>query len=447
MRLKVPWVAGRILNMLGIPHPYLTSSLPGVGGSIKQRPEDFAVEEVPLYTPSGRGEHTYFEIEKTDLSTPEALERLGRGLDVEVKEFGYAGLKDRKGITRQTISIQGVDPGKVAALSLPQITILWVKPHQNKLRIGHLRGNRFRICIRDVAPDAQQKVEPILSALVEKGVPNYFGPQRFGNRGDAQRVGRDFLKREDRAAIRRILGHPSLTEHNPNVVRARTHFMAGEWQEAQASFPTTYREERRVLGYLIKAGENYSGARKRLRHSTRKLYFTAYQSYLFNVTLAERLERAGGDLEKLFEGDVAFLHRNGAVFRVDDVAKEQPRAAAFEISASGPIFGKKMPFPGGVGGEIEKGILDREGISVIDFHQLMPKLRLEGGRRPLRVRVEDLHWRLDGSILHLEFFLPKGSYATTVLREVLKNEVVPEAFYEDGEAQRHRLWRPSRPDA
>jgi tRNA pseudouridine13 synthase len=406
-------------------------------------PEDFVVEEVPLYAPSGRGEHTYFEIEKIDLSTPEALERLGRELDVEVREFGYAGLKDRKGITRQTISIQGVDPEKIATLSLPQITVLWVKAHQNKLRIGHLRGNRFRICIRDLPPDAEQKVVPVLDALVEKGAPNYFGPQRFGNRGDAQRVGRDFLKREDRAAIRRILGHPSSTEHNPNVVLARTHFMAGEWEEARAAFPSTYREERRILDYLIKAGENYAGAKKRLRDITRKLYFTAYQSYLFNVTLAERLEKMEGDLGTLLEGDVAFLHRNGAVFRVEDLTKEQPRAKAFEISVSGPIFGKKMPFPGGVGGEIERGILDREGILVTDFHQLMPKLRLEGGRRPLRVKVEDLSWRFEGSTLYLDFFLPKGSYATVILREVMKNEVVPDAYYEDGEGQRHRLWRPS----
>src|SRR5262249_3557815 len=146
-------------------------------------PGDFMVEEVPLYLPSGRGEHTYFEIEKTDLSTPEALERLGRALNQDVKAFGYAGLKDRKGITRQTISIQGVDPDTVLGITVPQISILWARLHQNKLRIGHLKGNRFRICIRGVLPEAEKLIQPILGVLLEKGVPNYFGPQRFGNRG------------------------------------------------------------------------------------------------------------------------------------------------------------------------------------------------------------------------------------------------------------------------
>jgi tRNA pseudouridine13 synthase len=428
--------------MLGIPHPYLTPALPGIGGTIKSQPDDFLVAEVPLYVPCGRGEHTYFEIEKVDLSTPEAIERLRRVLGVEGRDFGYAGLKDRKGITRQTMSIAGIEPEKLLRLDVPQIRILWAKLHKNKLRIGHLKGNRFRVRIRGVCPGARDRAERILGVILEQGIPNYFGPQRFGNRGDAHWVGRDFLKRDARAAIRRILGHPSATEQNPNVVRARELFMAGDFRGALAAFPSAYREERRLLAYFLKAGENYAGAKRHLGQAPKKLYHTAYQSYIFNVALAERMERTGRALGTLFEGDIACLHQNGAVFRVVDPAAEAARASAFEISPTGPIFGKKMPQPGGVEAEIEAGILGREGLLATDFHQLMPRLHLEGGRRPFRVRPGDVHLELDGSDLCLQFFLPKGSYGTTLLREIMKNDVVPDAFYAGGEEAKHRLWRP-----
>lgn len=428
--------------MLGIPHPYLTPALSGIGGRIKTVPSDFIVSEVPLYTPCGRGEHTYFEVEKVDLSTLEALQRLARALDVDVRDLGYAGLKDRKGVTRQTLSIAGVDPGRVLALDVPQIRVLWAELHTNKLRIGHLRGNRFEVRLRDVCPDAEARARAVFRVIEERGVPNYFGPQRFGNRGNAHRIGRALLVRDHEAAVARILGHPATTEHNPDVVEARRAFMRGELAAALSLFPPTYREERRLLGYLLQAGTNYGGAVRRLGDVARRLYATAYQSYLFNLALARRLDVASGDLGALLEGDVAHLYRNGACFRVTDAAEAMERSRTFEIGPSGPIFGLKMLAPEGVEGRIEEEILAAEGLRSSDFHQLAQQLHLEGGRRPFRVLAEDLKWRIEGTDLSIEFFLPKGSYATTLLRELMKNERVPDAFYEDGEGEKHRLWRP-----
>lgn len=429
-------------GMLGIPHPYLTAHLPGVGGEIKRSLEDFIVEEVPLYYPSGKGEHTYFEIEKTDLSTLEALDRLARALDVSVESFGYAGLKDRKGITRQMVSLAHCPPERVEALELPQIRVLWAKLHSNKLRVGHLRGNRFRIWVRGLADPEASRVEAVVGLLLSLGIPNYYGPQRFGNRGDAHRIGRALLTGNDQEAVERILGRPSSDENNPQVVRARECFMEGDYRGALLSFPGTYREERRLLGYLTQPGANFAGARRRLGNTSKKLYFTAYQAYLFNLVVAERLRRRPLCLSALLEGDLAFLHRNGAVFLVTDAAHEQPRADAFEVSPSGPIFGKEMPHPQGEPLEMEHQILQREGLPLTQFHQLMPKLHLEGGRRPLRIAVEHLSWRLEGRDLYLEFTLSKGSYATTFIREITKNDAVPQGFYEDYEEEKHGLWRP-----
>ena len=151
------------------------------------------MEEIPLYQPCGEGEHVYLRIEKRDLSTMEAVRILGHKLGRPPREFGYAGLKDRKGVTQQTISLGGVSVDEVRSLELEKIEILSVKRHLNKLRLGHLKGNRFRIRIRGVAADAEELAEPIFRLIGELGLPNYFGPQRFGNRGDSHWIGRAFL--------------------------------------------------------------------------------------------------------------------------------------------------------------------------------------------------------------------------------------------------------------
>jgi len=416
--------------MIGIPHRYLTQGLPGTAGVIRAELDDFNVAEVPLYAACGEGEHVYFEIEKRDLSTLEALEWIATRLDRPVRDFGYAGLKDRKGVTRQTLSISGVDETIIENLEVPKVRVLGVYRHTNKLRVGHLRGNRFVIRIREVGPGALATASAVLAVVGQTGLPNYFGPQRFGNRGDAQWIGGALLRHDARAAVRRILGCPAPTEHNPHVVAARFLFLQYRWREALERFPASYREERRMLHYLLRAGEKYAGAIKQLRAPILRLYYSAFQSWLFNRILERRLEEAGGALGPLWPGDIAWIHRNGAVFRVEDPDAEASRVARFEISASGPLFGRKTVHAGGRQGEIEADALAEVGVRASDFHQLQQRCQLDGGRRPLRVPVEDLSCDLDGDGLVLRFFLPKGSYATTLLREVMKNEEVPEGYLE-----------------
>ncbi len=415
--------------MIGIPHRYMTAGVSGIGGRLKEQLEDFIVEEVPLYHPVDHGEHTFFEVEKSDLSTLEAVERIAYQLSVDVGEFGFAGLKDRKAITRQVISVRLVPPERVLALRLGQVNVLWARLHTNKLRIGHLLGNRFRIRVRGVDPDPD-RVAVLIDQIQRDGLPNFYGPQRFGNRGDAFRIGRALLKTNYGYAVRRLLGYPSSTEHNPHVVEARTRFMAGDLAGAYEGFPKSYRQERRILEFLLRSPGNWKGAARRFSEPVRKLYFSAYQSFLFNRILDSRLGESGNSPGKLFVGDLAWIHRNGAVFRVVRPEDEQRRADAFEISPSGPIFGMKMIQPEGLQARIERDLLAEEGLLPTSFHRLMPGLHMEGGRRPFRVPVRELKHRLEGGDLHLEFFLPKGSYATTFLREIMKREESPPG-YED----------------
>src|SRR5690242_11250169 len=121
-----------------MPLPYLTSDFPGIGGRIKQRPQDFFVQEVPLYEPSGQGEHVYCEIQKSGIPTFEAIHRIAAALQISSRDIGYAGLKDARAVTRQIFSIQGVTPEQVMSLKIPDMTIHWADRHGNKLRLGHL---------------------------------------------------------------------------------------------------------------------------------------------------------------------------------------------------------------------------------------------------------------------------------------------------------------------
>jgi tRNA pseudouridine13 synthase len=367
------------------------------------------------------------DIEKTDLSTFEALERLGAALACEPREFGFAGMKDRKGITRQRVSIQGVDPERALAVKVPKIRVLDAKRHRNKLRIGHLRGNRFHIVVREVDPDAAvaERVESVLARIREVGMPNYYGPQRFGVRGEAQTIGRCLMRGDSRGAVYDILGRPYESERNPQIVAARYLFLQYRWYEALRLLPGSYRDEKRMLQYLLDHGPDWDGAIRGLRGNVFRLYLTAYQAYLFNLVLEARMRAVGGELGRFFDGDIAFLHRNGACFIVDDVASLAERSANFEISPSGPMFGSQMLRPPrGLAAQIEAEIVAREKLTDQDLDRL-EGFHLTGGRRPLRVCPEDIEWSLEGSDLTLRFSLPRGCYATTLLRELMKNDEAP----------------------
>ena len=178
--------------------PTLTSSLAGVGGTVRYTPEDFLVEEIPLYEPCGEGQHVYVRFEKRGMATHRLLDNISRQLHVSPRTIGYAGMKDAHAVTRQTISIDGIDPSQVEKLNIPGATVLSVSRHRNKLKLGHLAGNRFKIRIRNVDREAQVAAQTILEILQQRGVPNYFGEQRFGIRNNTHRLGLALLKGDGR---------------------------------------------------------------------------------------------------------------------------------------------------------------------------------------------------------------------------------------------------------
>jgi tRNA pseudouridine13 synthase len=336
--------------------PYLTETTPGVGGEIRSRPEDFRVEEHPLYLPCGDGEHLYLKVTKQSLSTPQLVTRLASELGVKAYRIGVAGLKDARAVTTQMVSVQGLTAEAVGRLRLDDrlMSIGVLGRHRNRLRTGHHAGNTFHIVIRGVHATAADRVPVVFVELSRRGVPNYFGPQRQGRTGKNYEIGAQLL-----------------------TDRAR---------------------------------------RARLPRTKRLWYLHAYQSFLFNRILANRISR----IDQMMAGDWAMKHTNGACFMVEDVETEQKRADVFEISPTGILFGSRAPWASGVPGDIERATAAESGHSTESLSEAAKACGFRGERRPVRVPLQDVNWVLDGDALMISFRLPPGAYATSVLRELMK---------------------------
>ncbi|QOI99605.1 MAG: tRNA pseudouridine(13) synthase TruD [Phycisphaeraceae bacterium] len=410
-----------------IPARYLTADIPGTGGRIKQRPEDFLVDEVPLYEPAGTGEHIYLLVEKRNLATFEMLDVIARHFGVRRDAVGHAGLKDRVAITRQVVSVH--TPGKVPedfpSLRHERLAVLWTDLHANKLRVGHLRGNRFSIRVRGVEPAAVLHARRVLDRLARTGVPNRFGEQRFGAALTNHLVGRAVLLADWDAAARELLGPGDLA---PDIHReARACFEAGDLAGAMGLYPSVCRAERAVLRVLLRGGSAERAFRS-LDAASVRFFLSAFQSAVFNRVLDARIE--AGSLASLAPGDLAMKLDNRAVFAVDEAVASDPgtadRLARLEISPTGPLWGPSMMRAAGITDLAEAVALDATGLTpeaLSAFGDAHPGL-IEGERRPLRVPLidPDAEGGLDehGPYVRVAFELPRGAYATTVLKEIIK---------------------------
>lgn len=346
----------------------LTANLPGIGGRIKTVPEDFEVEEIPAYEPSGSGPFLYLWIEKRDMGAEYFVRQVARRLGIGPGEVGVAGLKDRRALTRQMISVPDAAEARLPQLEGDGIRVLTVSRHTNKLKTGHLHGNRFRILIRDVVPASAQRVPPILQRLQEQGLPNFYGAQRFGHDGYTLQLGLALLRQEP------IPPDPSGRKHNP-----RNRFL-------------------------------------------RKFALSSVQSALFNRCLVRRME--DGLFRRVLAGDVMARWPMGGLFVAEDLAREQARFDARETVTTGPIFGRKTFAAQGESAAREAAVLQEAGLSrdaFFAFGKLM-----QGTRRHNLVYADDLTHGVEAEGTRLSFSLPAGAYATVLLGEVMKTEVVDE---------------------
>ncbi len=409
--------------------PYISTALPGTGGSIKLHQDDFQVEEIPLYPFAGVGEHAYLLIEKRGISTYTAISILAKAIGRRSVDFGYAGLKDAQAVTRQWISIEHEPNSRFEKLELPTIRIIEQTRHRNKLKLGHLAGNRFTVRIRhedwDKAPSmlavAHDRASAVFQALSTSGVPNFFGQQRFGMRLDNHRLGMALLKRDAKKFMELWLGSADESVDRGGVLQARRHYDAGNVSAAYSAWPGHLRAERAALAILQKNPVQHVKALQGVDIRLRRLLISSLQAHLFNKVLELRLP----NLTSLVDGDLAWLHETGAVFDVtpETLAVEQLRCSRHEISPSGPLFGYRMTSPRGIPAEIENSVLSAAGITPDDFRQAGPQ-KAKGARRAMRFFFTDHKISMGkdsrSGYLELAFTLPAGSFATVLLGEVIK---------------------------
>lgn len=395
-------------------YAHATSDLPPIACRARAEPDDFVVEELPAYEPAGAGTHLYLWVEKRGLSTFGAVRALARFLGRRAIEFGYAGLKDADAVTRQWISIEHVDPARFDGFEHPRVRVLERRLHTNKLRVGHLRGNRFHLVLRDVAPADEGTARAVLERLAQRGLPNYYGPQRFGRAGDSFELGRLLLAGDLGTYLLRA------TETDPDSELGAA--LAGDRPLADDLARRVKRrlgDPWRALVERLQRGPCEAGELvRRVPAKLRQLHVSALQSRVFNAVLSRRMPA----VDRLEPGDLAWKHANGAVFAVepDELEAAGERAARFELSPSGPIPGWRMTRAAGRPGALEDEELAALGLELASFKGVGFGLDQKGARRPLRVPLGELAVGRDGGALRLRFALPKGSYATTVIEELSK---------------------------
>jgi tRNA pseudouridine13 synthase len=337
-------------------------------GVIKRSPEDFVVDEIPAYAPSGTGDHVYVHFRKRNRNTDDVVREIARAVGVEQRECGVAGLKDKVAVTTQWISVLGRAPEleeKIRGLAIENVEILEVKRHGNKLRTGHLQGNRFEIVVRDV-PKAEAGVAvAAFERIARDGVPNAFGAQRFGRHGDTVERARAWLTGKERAP-----GDPRL----------------------------------------------------------RRLHFSALQAAIFNAVLDERVK--DGTWNVPIDGDILEKEDSGGRFVCADVQLDRERAARGELCPTGPILGDRMRQPERDALALEQRIAAPfiEGIDLRRARSLGEGTRRALRLRVSETLAELMNSEGDseaiesseGTDLRVRFVLAKGSYATTVLSGVFE---------------------------
>jgi tRNA pseudouridine13 synthase len=319
-------------------------------GIIRSCPEDFVVEEIPKVVPDGEGSHLWLWVEKRSANTDWVARELAKVTGCPQRDVGFAGMKDRHAITRQWFSVPSSDTAveNLERLEIQDLRILEIHKHTRKLKRGTLEGNRFFLKIRNFEGNLDQ-TEQRLQQIQSKGVPNYFGPQRFGHRGGNVDKGFRLLKK-----------------------------------------------------------------RVRLKRNKKSIYLSAIRSFMFNQVLAERVRR--GNWNTMIDGDLAMLDGTHSIFPCElPDANIEDRCESLDIHPTGPMPGENGSQPAASAAELEQEVLQNWP----ELQEVLVSERVQASRRALRLYPSGFDWSFKEKLLELSFVLPPGTYATTVLSEIL----------------------------
>jgi len=405
----------------------------GIGGQFKRRYADFIVEEI---RPSGRvceverfasgdfvesnalkvpenkedKEQLHLDLEKINKDLNFCIRKLARWLQCGKNRIGYAGMKDKRGVTCQRISVFKPDAERFAAFKSNGMELRNPKWEEERIEIGSLKGNQFTIVIRDIALEEkglEKRINQCFKEIEKNGIANFFGEQRFGGiRKITHLVGKEFVHDRPEKAVMLYLTATCPKESEELSAARKELAKTRDFSKASKEFPVEQRYERSIIHHLCKYPNDFVGAFHNLPKPLRYLFTHAYQSHLFNSVIGERMKQGLG-LKKV-EGDILL-----------------------EGLPTAPLYGFESRLAEGKAGEIEKNVLEKEGISLQDFKvKQMPELSSKGRRKEIVLHPKKLKFLGSGEdeffegkrTAKLSFELPKGCYATTVLREIMKVE-------------------------
>ena len=415
--------------------PFRTGSIAPIPFVHSSYPEDFRVEELPEGQPEAGQEdwtHLWFEIEKRGLSTAQAVGRVARALGREPREIGYAGRKDAMAITRQFLSLEHVDAPAVQGLELKDLRVLATGRRSRKLRVGELAGNRFDLTLRDLPPERHADLERALSQLTREGLPNFYGPQRFGAGGVTRRMGELLVRGDWRGYVRAFVethhGPGETPEDSPvaRLLLALDSDQRRDWRAARSLAAELPAPLVPLAKQMARRALDLESLVRTLPRRTKALHVSALQAAVFNRVLGQRMLQPGG-AGRVLPGDCLIDPWTGAgepAPKGDGAAEAQIAADLLKCVPSGPLPGPAALRTRGAVAEWEREALQQLGLDLEMLASLPGALAPKGARRALLVGPRDLKWEAEGAQVRLQFTLPPGSYATVLLEELSKPAIL-----------------------
>ena len=415
---------------------FYLSDVNGTGGRLKAEPEDFVVKEISKHPdPKPNGRYVIAEVTCKNWETNRLVRLMSRNMGISREKIGFAGTKDKRAITTQLMSFE-CPMESLNKINLDDLEIKNAYTGKRGIQIGDLIGNSFDIKVKecDVPKD---EIDAILNKVVSdikdtSGFPNYFGVQRFGTiRPITHKVGELIVKGNIEGAVKSYLSDLSLFENEETQMARRRMSESEDWSELMRTVPDSLSFEKTMISHLSEHPDDWIGCIEILPRNLQMMFVHAYQSYLFNMMLSERM-RSGMPLNAPTVGDIVIpldsdkipLHENPILTtqnNIDLVTRQVKTGRAF-ITIT--LFGSESTLSEGEMGEIERKIIGSENISERDF--IVPGLshcNSKGSRRELLCPVNDLSFNIEEDGYKVRFSLSKGNYATCLMREFMKSDM------------------------
>jgi tRNA pseudouridine13 synthase len=428
---EVEWVPPAAERELGMEF-YATRS-PGADGRLKSTPEAFRVTEISSYPlPDADGAFVVLRLLSRDWEQHELAAAVGRRLGLPPHSLQWSGTKDRRAVAERLFSYRGPLPDR--DLGLRDVDLIEAYRARDGLVLGHHYGNSFDLAVEEMSATAERSEVAFRAVDAElrsgAGVPNFFGPQRFGEvRPITHEVGRWIVRGDLARAVEVYLAdRPGAGTPGAGDDARRTYAEHHDPVRALREFPPEYRFERTLLDHLAR-GHSPERALHALSRDLRTLFIHAYQSWLFNRWLSARHER-GLPLDRPAPGDrLVRVARDGTArgpesvpVEADNVTECAELVARGRAWVAGPLVGYELGSASSPVDPVMQKILDQEAITPASFRlPSSPDLASRGAWRPVVVSTPPISIRAEEHGVRFRFALPKGCYATVLLREFLKH--------------------------